>query len=592
MPDFKQILEQTLIVVGMRGAEIDPFGEARFSAEAKALNVQLDSAKTAVYQTDDASVLGNRIWTWQFDAATLHRAEKLAVIDRHMNYAMSMTVCDSVEFGAPSGGKQVVFANFEDPSSPGAARVELPLTKEFLLAQIFTDGGKNPGYDPDAGDGGEGHFWPLEANLDASYLLAFGYELAGRTPRPVAREALSDPEFMPSKSQEATKLKAGGSASVQVRPGRIVVCISLVCCKERADFEPGEIVGMARFFPHVMAMASFPLTQFEAAVRLERPKNSPHTDQMINIGGKTPIENILVADTNQNHSATNFIGVPPAPTWDDQFDYYEVDDTTPFTGSELKVVSDIAGEREKAGLVKRHNAAGFNSDLVHKMPRQGAFDSIHVAPRMAAPTSGSNAPVVIDPKFGAWHFDKIAMAPFCFHDCMHTHIRWGLGSSKKINRGWDNAFNPCKTAGAPLAPHNQLVFLTLVSPSSFTYRAEVFGTELPLLGRKVRTIRPSTWQIINSHGSAYAIAFWPTMGTTVMKALAQWSLYAIGNVPLQPLGPIPTPEVILFSRNPPTSTWWMFYWLLRNRPSTLLFGSSKGFEERLEIIDLRAAIAL
>ena len=59
MPDFKQILEQTLIVVGMRGAEIDPFGEARFSAEAKALNVQLDSAKTAVYQTDDASVLGN-----------------------------------------------------------------------------------------------------------------------------------------------------------------------------------------------------------------------------------------------------------------------------------------------------------------------------------------------------------------------------------------------------------------------------------------------------------------------------------------------------------------------------------------------------
>lgn len=359
MPSFEDILQQTLIVLGAKGAGIDPFGSDRFSTAPRPRAVELDPS-TAAYKFDEENVLNNRVWTWQFDGSALHRIEKLAVLDRHMNYRMSMTVCDAVVFGTEDGGKQVFFADFEDGSSGAKPRVALPLTKDFLLAQLFVEGGRNPGYEPE-------------------------------------------------------------KASVKLRRARVVVCVSLVCCKERADFEPGGILGMARFYPHVMAMANVPLTQFEARIRLERPFYSPHTDDMVKVGSRTPIENILVADTNQKHFAEGHAPGPPLPTWDDQFDYYEVDDTPKFFGKELRVVSAISTEREKAGLVKRHNIAGTGSEMVHKMPRQGAFDSIHVAPRMAAPTAGPFAPVKIDPKFGSWKFDKIAMAPFCFHDCMHTH---------------------------------------------------------------------------------------------------------------------------------------------------------------------------
>jgi len=590
MPSLKDILEQTLVVLGLRGAQLDPFASERFGSRASGHDIQIDPSGGAAYQTDDASVLRNRIWSWRFDEKALHRFEKLAVLDRHMNYRMNMTVCEAVEFGMPVKGDHVFFADLEEPSGGTKPKLMLPLTADFLLAELFTAGGSHAGYDPDAGNGGTAHFWPLEANLDASLLLLFGYEVEGRSVKPIPRADADKPDFMPGQGGALPDLKAGETGKVKLQRPRIVVCVSLVCCKERADFEPGQIVGMARFYPHVMTMANVPLTGFEAQIHLERPASSPHGDDMLKVGSTTPISNILVTDTNQNHFAGG-LPSPPPPMWDDVFDYYEVDDTAQFFGKELKVVSDIPNHREQKGLVNRHSITGAN-DVVHKQPRQGAFDSIHVAPRMAAPTTGSNAPVVIDPKFRTWKFDKIAMAPFCFHDCMHTHLRWGALSTKKINRGWDASFNPCKTAGAPMVPHNQVVFLRVDSESSFTYRAVVSGTDSPRGSRIGRVLPVGAWQLINSHGSAYAIAFWPTMGTTVLRWLAQLSPLLIGNVPLMPIGPFPTPEVLLFSRNRPDANWWMFYWLLRYRPSTALFGSAKGFEERIEVLKLADAMNL
>jgi hypothetical protein len=129
---------------------------------------------------------------------------------------------------------------------------------------------------------------------------------------------------------------------------------------------------------------------------------------------------------------------------------------------------------------------------IHKLGRQGEFDNLHLAPKMVAP-----AEVIRRNPGMASTLREIAMAPFCIHDCFHTHFRWGSAATNKSACGWSGTAmdpgEPNQIAGVPLVPPNQDVSVTLLSPSGYRYTARI---QKPTAG---------TWQPIFHHGSAYAI---------------------------------------------------------------------------------------
>ena len=155
-------------------------------------------------------------------------------------------------------------------------------------------------------------------------------------------------------------------------------------------------------------------------------------------------------------------------------------------------------------------AAKYEGDTsdVYKLPGQGLFDNVHLAPMMADPYANAAA---IARGFGA-----ISMAPFCVHDCLHTHWRWlpdptTVGpiswvaahtvSSEAVgqwNYGWSQDGKPYSQAGATMVPLNQQVSVRLESaggsltPNAFTYTAEAFEPKVD---------QPS---IFFHHGSAYS----------------------------------------------------------------------------------------
>jgi hypothetical protein len=158
----------------------------------------------------------------------------------------------------------------------------------------------------------------------------------------------------------------------------------------------------------------------------------------------------------------------------------------------------------KAALLPRKRA-----DVV-KLARQGEFDNIHIAPRMKANLliGRSN---LSTPEYAST-LGEIRMAPFCEHDCFHTHWRWGanwddprmkyLLMNKKQISGFGSdapkfsgAGIPNSEIGAPLVPLNQDVTVSFESGHVFNYTAKV-----------TRNVVPGVWQAIFHHGSGYAVS--------------------------------------------------------------------------------------
>jgi hypothetical protein len=146
-----------------------------------------------------------------------------------------------------------------------------------------------------------------------------------------------------------------------------------------------------------------------------------------------------------------------------------------------------------------------------KLPGQGTFDNVHMAPRMRADAVIGTKPMA-DPKWQSSldTLDTIVMAPFCEHDCMHTHWRWGAAfrdHPAALNqlplRGFDasgeprftGAGKPYQVVGNSMVPLNQNLDISFGSNQQLVYSAQISD------------VAPGVWQPVYHHGSAYALGF-------------------------------------------------------------------------------------
>jgi hypothetical protein len=323
-------------------------------------------------------------------------------------------------------------------------------------------------------------------------------------------------ELMPASSAQATVSGAVPStAPATVSHMKVLVVLSLSTCRERSDYEPGGVVGMARIYPHIMVKADVPLRKIEATVRYDRPEKTTRKDPpdglpdapMSCCSGRYDVAHdeinaILVADANDNVQ----LPIPLLPFWGNMFNYYRPDAFQTLGATPIKVVcTDRHDTREDdTGLVERDIVVNMVANpvlTVKKMPHQGEFDNLHMAPKLQLVHVTH---VRIDDKMlpvdrAVLCLDEIAMAPFCAHDCFHMHWRWGAGATSKWAIGWDET-GPHKVPGAPLVPLNQDVYLRLRSQ----YQASVHH----VIGRddgSVDPLPPLQWQVVKYQGAAYAV---------------------------------------------------------------------------------------
>jgi len=326
----------------------------------------------------------------------------------------------------------------------------------------------------------------------------------------------------------------------EVGPARILVVLSFSVCRERSDFEPGGIAGMGRLYPHVMFLSSVPLLTVEASVRYNRPEKTTPADPPDGLPGarvtchtgfdaiNPKISGLMVTDANESNRELNVPSPFPLPFWSNLFAYYLPKPHETIGTEAMRMVrTDRRWAREKAGIVSREIENSFDPrDLrvLRKEARQGEFDSIHQAPSFRL--VGANLANVPEPGFfsflspNVWidisdasaqenlKLNEIFMAPFCTHDCLHTHWRWGTALTKKASVGWDEN-GPYSAAGAPMVPVNQDVTAWMRGPSRLTYHARAGrddGSAMELLA--------GTWQVLMHHGSAYALYI-----TGVVKAV-------------------------------------------------------------------------
>jgi len=644
MPSLKEMLQDMLLVAAKGGVigELHSLDASTFAPEKPKPTISGPMNQSIWYwekapcgsDPDDPGYLGEitRLNCWTRWMAEMHGDDDLGW----------MTVCHSVRW---SPVKVTVMRG----NSP--FQLTLPLTEKYVAMTLYLDHGSNPGKG----------WWPLEADVNSSFMQVFVYDITGKTssdqPDTVPEDVYSHDDFMPDPAggqQVAPTLNPGETIDLTVTHKHyICVVTSLVCCGERADFEPGALVGVARVVPHYMIMTNMPVEEVKASVRIQRPAASGYYGTLFE-NGRPPMQHpdmdpdihaIIVADTNVFKSADVARVVSP-PLWDLIFDYvigvpegnfvkfndpctvvkdepsqrtmrgaigllnYGTTSKTarglvegailglasfgvaPALGATVTFVGAVGGgefgsiglarpglrlvhrgpDSESAswvaqamygsgGLKKSDLLPRIKSDVV-KWPRQGQFDSIHLAPRMRAHL------VMGRPGLGGAEYadslSNIRMAPFCEHDCFHTHWRWGanwndsrqsplLKNSKPI-AGFGPSSGDAKFVGvgvpyieigAPLVPLNQEISIEFESEHAFVYT-----------GKMHKDVVPGIWQAVYHHGSAYAVSI-------VAKGQVNFLVNALTGAPLDGVPP-------QFSE---------FYWTLRFQDTV------DGALSRIEIDD-------
>ncbi|MBC8167212.1 MAG: hypothetical protein H7Y20_15250 [Bryobacteraceae bacterium] len=500
MPNLYSLLEQTML------GKASPNPRWRFAWSPMPVVEAMprpDAREEAVYENNPI---------WRFDSPIFAGAgvkvTNLSCKTRTMNH-MKMPVLDLIEWGP-----------VEIRRTQYTESISLPLTDQFLICSRYVKEGSIKG----SGAG----FWQLPANVDQSFEMVFGYEIpvSGFTsqPAPLSSDDISSDQLMPEALAALFHTDPGSEefATLRTPPLRVVVVVSLVCCKERYDFVPGNVLGAGRVYPLLMIIANSALDHAVGAVKVARPPRAAHTEMW----GETMTSTSSAAfftDRNQT-------GFPGLPHWDNIFDYYWIRPpagkytmVTPSDQGRERIIRDGVTVHDRSSVLGREETSDRD---VRKLPGQGEFDNVHMAPGMVASQE------VLEANEDLKGLDNVTMAPFCMHDCFHMHWRWSVGFDDTYNKGWSGQ-TPYAVAGAPLVPGNQGVTLELLNSVTVRYTATA---ENPF---------PGQWQVIMHHGGAYAISI-NAKATAARQAVL--SLAATQKVYIE-----------LGGKNP----WTTFYWWLR-----------------------------
>jgi hypothetical protein len=504
MPSLNELLHHTMVFVAARNG-------AQPQAKQKSF------PKPGVPQSiSDEDAPNQAIWHWT--AQGPDKFTDVTCISRGMGMG-TMTVCTEIAFGAVT------------VTTPDNRKTVLKLEERYLVesyglasGRITAGGGLVFGGTPvpfqnsriSAVAQQPIDLYPLEMNVDKSLLHVFAFEMplgpvAGE-PQQVKKEVLASAHFMPHPTSVSQSLEASRGALVEmlVDRFRVVVFVSLVCGKERADFDPGGLLGSGRLIPHVMVMANRPLKSVRSSITVTRPASMIMTggDHSVHANMNGGIEASLFAD---NNDASTTAGNPD-PYWDNLFRAY----LSPASSGEYPVVRPDVEARTVKDAVKVINtelvgAPFYELASIRRLRRQGAFDNIHLSPTMKVTQAVSGVTKST--------LDRVYMAPFCEHDCLHTHWRWGTFATPKSNQGWKSNGStpddpklfpgaPYSEIGAPMVPENQQVTVKVKSLSSFEYsvRAGIPDDDEKQDKKGTSLIPAGTYTFINHHGSGYAVS--------------------------------------------------------------------------------------
>ncbi|MBL4687953.1 MAG: hypothetical protein JKY37_25405 [Nannocystaceae bacterium] len=470
MPGLREILSETLIFRAAQGIGKDLYASALTPGTAIA------QAAPRPTDSDDEDVLrDNNIWEFASNAPDTFTDCRLKKrhADRYMGHLH--TVFDKIKFD----GLRV--------TTRSGHKVSLPLSDKFLACFFTLDDGKVDEADLKG-------YWQLPHRVDRARMYVFGYELRDGSLVPITKDEMDKlgEDLMPSRDLAAglaVMLLPGTTVKVQLAAPRFVVCVGVTCCKEKNDWEPGELLGAARLFPHTMVVSNVDLDRVESSLLCVRPPRSMvHDPEM-----QADVRAILFTDTNDDRSVGLKPG-PPLPIWDNIFDYYELDAANAFAGIPLKFVDRDRGERVITGGIRRASRAAFaktESDFYQsgdnpfrKMAGQGEFDNLHLAPRMKFTHPLKQSTVLHGSiTVGKREFTDIVMAPFCVHDCLHMHTRWGVAgdgltapANPKPMKGFVG-YKPYAQDAAPMVPFDQDVYVSVNANHEFAYRAVARGDQ-------------------------------------------------------------------------------------------------------------------
>ena len=525
-------------VVPFSIAELSLLGHSNFDPN-PGVNTEWDGTKTAIARSDQA--------IWSFDASSnFYSVQNLQCRSEQEGYSNCL-VLESIEFGGDFGKG---FDNSVEIALPSGAKRELRLSSDALIATFKVSNGTtglaNSGY------------WPMEGHHDQGFVHAFLFEIAPITGDVVSANSIQDPEldkFQAQVKRLRPDVITGANDKVgslfadnawQVLPTsqavvaevvdqmlqkspfwtaakvvssmthRVLVCCMLTLNKPSDDFVPGRVSSGwgARLFPVIMVNSTHPLGSVRAGIRHVRPATTTitpldpkkpaecHCKEM-----NKPMASLLMADSNVNGDVDlGWLGSwrGPIPLWNRLFAYYLPNASSATQRAWVQVVARNRTQyRTLRGVVQRLDD---DSGDVLRVPRQGAFDNIHLAPTMKMPKVTSVRPTSLRGLVGGshtltdadrsdWHFDDVVMAPVCAHDCFHFHWRWGqqlVHADDVAAKGWAGG-QPYQIEGGPLVPTNQDVSIRLPDSRSVDYQAQATG------------IGAGEWQIINHHGADYAL---------------------------------------------------------------------------------------
>lgn len=412
-----------------------------------------------------------------------------------------------VEMEHMQGPRRLVVAektewkDLEYTASDGSV-VKLPLNLRFLLAEHFSP-------ETTTVEKGSSLLFPLGLSIERSITMLFGWQIEGGVATPLSRGKL-----------DHTKDDNGLSDL----SGEVVLALSdFVFCGANDVYSPlipgyGGPALVERFFPLLSIWSTKSASKATATCELKRPANSKMSmmsDQGKIVGSfftdrnqdlKTMFDEVsglnLAMATAAFGAGLLALGLPtnakvkvagaltalgsaaipiisnftPSPRFDSIFSHISAGENR----NGLKGISDKNTIRthDTARKIWDRDTDAYIPTPVRKMPRQGAYDNIHMAPLMPYKAKDGE--------------DKSAiMAPICEHDCLHIHWRWGAEFNDDHLKGWNNN-GPYSVIGAPHIPLNQTLEVGL-QDTTFSYTPT--ATNIPA----------KTWQVFFHHGTGFVV---------------------------------------------------------------------------------------